>query len=519
MRYRLIEAEKAEHRISRLCTVLGVTRQGFYAWRRRGPSLRQLGDDELKKLIVTVYDGSHQTYGAIRVNDELREEHDVHVGRKRVARLMRELGLQGVSRRGKKPRTTTPAEKAPPAPDLVERRFVADRPNALWLADITYVDTREGYLFLAVVMDMYSRKLVGWMSWRGPRVAIRSRPRCQTKGGPEVMLYAAIDIHKQLLHAAVLDPETGAISEQRFAASREELTHWAMPLRGKVNAVAIEATTGWRWVWRELAALGFDVRLADPVQVKALRGRIRRAKTDRLDARWLCLLLAKAMLPECWLPPAEIQALRDKTRLRKALVDDRTRWAQRLHALLTHEGWPCQRRRLLTGEGRRWVSSLALPPAVRAHVETLLRLIVMLDEEVGELDRELRRFARRDPRCQALRSIFGVGPIIACHLLAELGEAKRFRRARQAVRVAGLDPVVEESGEKRRRGRLAKHGSPELRWALVEAAQKASWPSSPDHPLYASVKERSGGQEAALTVARKIAHRAYHVLHELEQAA
>jgi putative transposase len=162
MRYRLVEAERAGHTISRLCKVLGVTRQGFYAWRRRGPSLRQLGDEQLKRLIVTIYDGSHQTYGAVRINDELREEHEVRVGRKRVARLMRELGLRGVSRRGKKPRTTTPAAKAPPAPDLVERRFVADRPNALWLADITYVATRQGYLFLAVVMDMFSRKIVGW---------------------------------------------------------------------------------------------------------------------------------------------------------------------------------------------------------------------------------------------------------------------------------------------------------------------------------------------------------------------
>lgn len=162
MRFRLIEAEKAEHPISRLCSVLGVTRQGFYAWRRRGPSLRQLGDAELAKLIVTIYDGSHQIYGAPRIELELREEHEVHVGRKRVARLMRELGIAGVSRRGKRPRTTVADEKAPPAPDLVERRFQAERPNALWLADITYVETQEGYLFLAVVMDMCSRKIVGW---------------------------------------------------------------------------------------------------------------------------------------------------------------------------------------------------------------------------------------------------------------------------------------------------------------------------------------------------------------------
>lgn len=161
-KFRLIEAEKAEHSISRLCKVLGVSRQGFHAWRRRGPSLRQLGDDELKKLIVTIYDGSHQTYGAVRVNDELRDEHDIRVGRKRIARLMRDLEIKGVPSRAGKKRTTIADPKAPPAPDLVERNFSAERPNALWLADITYVPTLEGWLFLGVVMDMYSRKIVGW---------------------------------------------------------------------------------------------------------------------------------------------------------------------------------------------------------------------------------------------------------------------------------------------------------------------------------------------------------------------
>jgi putative transposase len=161
MKYRLIEAEKAAHRISRLCTVLGVTRRGFYAWRRRGPSLRQLGDAELARLIVTIYDGSLKTYGAPRVQLELADEHDVDVGRKRVARLMRQLGIEGVSRRGKQRQTTVPDPKQPPAPDLVERRFAAERPNALWLADITYLPTLEGYLFLGVVMDMFSRTIVG----------------------------------------------------------------------------------------------------------------------------------------------------------------------------------------------------------------------------------------------------------------------------------------------------------------------------------------------------------------------
>jgi transposase len=173
------------------------------------------------------------------------------------------------------------------------------------------------------------------------------------------MLYAMIDIHKHVFQAAVLDPESGELVEERFAASREALGDWAVRWRDKVTAVAIEATTGWRWVARELEGGGFDVRLADPGELRARRGKKRPAKTDRIDARFGALLLAKEMLPHSWLPPAEIQELRDRTRLRKALAQDRTRWAQRLHALLTQEGWPCPRARLLTAQGRRWAGACA----------------------------------------------------------------------------------------------------------------------------------------------------------------
>ena len=162
MTFRLIEAEKAQHPVSLLCSVLGLTRAGYYAWRRRGPSRRTLGDAELSSLIGRVFVESLETYGAPRVHAELREAHGIRVGRKRVARLMRQLELEGVSRRGKRRRTTIPDPAAPPAPDLVGRRFTADRPNELWLADITYLPTREGWLFLAVVLDAYSRRIVGW---------------------------------------------------------------------------------------------------------------------------------------------------------------------------------------------------------------------------------------------------------------------------------------------------------------------------------------------------------------------
>jgi putative transposase len=148
MKYRLIEAERAEHSISRLCKVVGVTRQGYHAWRRRGPSLRQLGDEELKRLIVTIYDGSHQTYGAVRIHDELRDAHQLRVGRKRVARLMRQRGIKGIPGQGRTRRTTIADRTVPSAPDLVERRFQAEAPNRLWLADI---ERHEALLIRAVV--------------------------------------------------------------------------------------------------------------------------------------------------------------------------------------------------------------------------------------------------------------------------------------------------------------------------------------------------------------------------------
>jgi len=333
------------------------------------------------------------------------------------------------------------------------------------------------------------------------------------------MLYAAIDIHKRTFQAAVLDAASGEVDEQRLAASPEALRAWAEWWQGRIAAVALEATTGWRWVARELQGRGFDVRLCDPGQANALRGAKRRAKTDRIDAAWLALLLAKELLPQCWLPPADIQQLRDLTRLRLALARDRMRWAQRLHALLVHEGFPCARGRLITQDGQRWAATLPLPVATRANVAVMLAMIGTLDQQLATIDADLRRRARDDQRLMALDRLFGVGPVIAAHILAEVGDARRFRRARQVVRIAGLDPAVSESADTRRRGRLTKQGSPQLRWALVEAAHHACQPRSPDHGLYLAVQQRCGTQRAILSVSRKLARRAYHTLAALELEA
>jgi len=162
-------AHQAVHRVATMARVLGVSPSGYYAWRKRPLSPRARTDVELTAQIEAAHRESRGTYGAPRIHADLAA-HGIHVGRKRVARLMRGAGLQGVSRR-KLFRTTVRDETARPAPDLVERQFTAAGADQLWVADITYVPTGAGFLYLAVVLDAWSRRVIGW---RWTRISVRS---------------------------------------------------------------------------------------------------------------------------------------------------------------------------------------------------------------------------------------------------------------------------------------------------------------------------------------------------------
>jgi putative transposase len=161
MTFRLIDQEKAHHAVSLLCRVLGVSRAGDYAWKTRPLSARAAADQELTAQIRQVHQRSRGTYGAPGVHAELRLDSGVQVAPKRVARLMRSVGLVGCHRRRQRGLTRRDPQ-AVPAPDLVERAFTADQPDRLWTADITYVPTLAGWLYLAVVLDVFSRRVVGW---------------------------------------------------------------------------------------------------------------------------------------------------------------------------------------------------------------------------------------------------------------------------------------------------------------------------------------------------------------------
>jgi putative transposase len=155
-----VTAHQAVHPIATMCRVLGVSPSGYYAWRERPLSKRARTDVKLSAEIQAIHRESRGTYGVPRIHAELADR-GIQVGRKRVARLMRGTGLQGVSRR-KAFRTTVRDERARPAPDLIERDFTAVSPNQLWVADITYVPTWAGFLYLAVVVEAWSRRVIGW---------------------------------------------------------------------------------------------------------------------------------------------------------------------------------------------------------------------------------------------------------------------------------------------------------------------------------------------------------------------
>ena len=156
-----MNANQAEFPVLAMCRVLGLSPSGYYAWLNRPPSERAKRDAELVVKIHAVFDDNRQVYGRPRIFADLKEAGE-GVGEKRVGRLMKQEGIQGASRRKRGPKTTKRNKEARPAPDLVERDFTADGPDQLWVADITYIPTWAGFLYLAVVLDAWSRRIVGW---------------------------------------------------------------------------------------------------------------------------------------------------------------------------------------------------------------------------------------------------------------------------------------------------------------------------------------------------------------------
>jgi len=337
-------------------------------------------------------------------------------------------------------------------------------------------------------------------------------------------IVGGLDVHRQQITFDYLDTDTGEVSVGQIpAADRRVLAAWLARRfadrddRGEIE-FSVEGCTGWRYVAEELAAAGMIAHLAEPAETANLRGRKKRAKTDRADARHQRDLLLQGRLPECWIPPTEILEARALLGCYHDLRRDHTAWLQRIHAVLFHQGaTACPR--LQTTAGRAQLAQVTreqLSPAGRTQVAAAVLMLEATEAQMDILHRHLLATARhmRGPRVLAER-LYGVGPITGLALTCWLGGAGRFTSARKAVRFAGLDITVYSSAGKRSPGRLSRQGPAVLRWCLYEAGKTHARPSAPDHAYYAAAKQRIDAKRAALSQARRLIRQAVHILTEL----
>jgi transposase InsO family protein len=260
-RYRLIAVEKAHHSVVLLCRVLSVAKSAFYAWQKHQLSARARVDEQLTNEIKAIYDASRCTYGAPRVHAELRNRGE-RVARKRVARLMRKAGLVG--RTPRRFRRTTMPDPSTQVQDLVQRQFDPSEPNQLWLSDITYIRTWEGWLYLAVVLDAYSRRVVGWALADHMRTELVTaalhmalmtrRPApglvCHSDRGSQYTSAAYRDLLEQHgLRQSVGRPGTcwdNAVAESFFATLKNELIYLhTWPTRQSARSAVFTFIEGW----------------------------------------------------------------------------------------------------------------------------------------------------------------------------------------------------------------------------------------------------------------------------------
>ena len=267
-----MKENQATHEVQTMSRALGVSPSGFYAWRNRPPSARATADAKLLGRIRAFHATSDGTYGVPRIYEDFLEE-GTPIGRKRIARLMRSAGLRGVSRR-KGCWTTIRDQDARPAPDLVQRKFVAAAPNQLWVADITYIPTWAGFLYLAVVLDVFSRRIVGWAMANHLRTELilealdmavwRRRPENVIHHSDQGCQYTSLAFGKRCSEAGIR-PSMGsvgdcfdnALCESFFATLEcELLNRYRFATQAEGRAAVFKFIEGWYNTHRRHSAIG-----------------------------------------------------------------------------------------------------------------------------------------------------------------------------------------------------------------------------------------------------------------------
>lgn len=272
---------------------------------------------------------------------------------------------------------------------------------------------------------------------------------------------------------------------------------------GENPRVVIEATYGWYWAVDTLEAAGAEVHLAHPLGVKAFS--YRRVKNDERDCADLADLLRLGRLPEAWIAPVQVRALREVTRYRHKLVGQRTSCKDQVHAVLAKSGIPVTRSDIFGRGGGIWLDGLPLPEPYAGKVASLRALIAVLGGEIARLEEQAAGLLAGDRGYAAIRQLPGIGPVLGAVIVAEIGDVTRFRTPGQLCSWAGLTPRHYESDTRVIRGHVSKQGSRMLRWAVVEAIQRQPAGTRPQQVKDAIITRRGAqARSIAKTAAARI---------------
>jgi transposase len=328
------------------------------------------------------------------------------------------------------------------------------------------------------------------------------------------MLIIGCDFHSRLQQIAMLDTETGEVTERRLEHENGEARAFYSSLPQGVR-VGIEATAYTLWFEKMLRKLGQELWVGDAAAIRAAR--VRKQKTDSRDAWHLLQLMVEEKFPRLWVPTPEERDVRQLLRHRYKLVSTRTTVMNQLHGLAMSQGL-CRKQKLWTAKGRIELETLELDPWASRRRRELLEMLDQLDPKIAELDRAVVEQAEGRPSAVRLMEQTGIGPVTALAFVSIVGPIERFQKSRQLVSYVGLNPSEGSSGGQQRLGPISKQGNSMLRTLLVEAAQTASRFDEELKRKYLRLKFRRGSGVAKVAIARRLVVRLYWLLKKGEQS-
>ena len=326
------------------------------------------------------------------------------------------------------------------------------------------------------------------------------------------MIHVGVDLHQRFCSMTALEArgkilQAGPVTNEKLA-----LRKYFRQFRGQEVQVAVEACGFWPAFREVVEPEVARLVLVHPQRVKAIASA--KLKNDRVDSETLAHLLRCDLLPESWKADRETQARRQQVRLRAALVRQRTRLKNQVHAVLHQQGQRSPVTDLFGKRGRLWLNGVKLPAQARESVNVCLRMIDSYNEEVQKQNLQLSEKAKHDDRVQWLMTIPGIGECSAMMLLAEIGDLGRFHDKEALCSYAGLVPRVRESAGKAARGGITRQGSPWIRWMMVEAAQVATRCSPAAKRYYERLARKKHKHVARVALARKLLIAVYALLHD-----